>query len=121
MESQCSSRNAPSRQLSGFEPTRLPYQAAAFGHRRRDAWEHGDDAVIGAALRGPALLWEMGREQHQMLQDRYRTERHPREAARIARLTQALDGLERAGIGLLGFTDAITTTPRAIHAEQAAA
>ena len=84
------------------------------------AFEDGEDAVIGAMLRGPALLSGLGTDQQRMLQDRYRNERHPREADRIARLTKALEGLERGAVSLVGFTDAITTTPQAIRAEEAA-
>lgn len=84
------------------------------------AFEDGEDAVIGAVLRGPALLSGLATDQRQMLQDRYRAERHPREADRIARLKKALEGLDRGAIALVDFTDAITTTPQAIRAEQAA-
>lgn len=84
------------------------------------AFEDAEDSVIGAVLRGPALLSGLGADQRQMLQDRYRRERHPREADRIIRLTKALDGLERCAVALLGFTEAIVTTPRALEAEQAA-
>ena len=84
------------------------------------AFEDGEDSVIGAVLRGPALLSGLAPDQRQMLQDRYRRERHPQEADRIIRLTKALDGLERGAAALLGFTEAIVTTPRALAAEQAA-
>lgn len=84
------------------------------------AFEDGEDSVVGAVLRGPALLSGLGPDQRQMLQDRYRRERHPQEADRIIRLTKALDGLERGAVALLGFTEAIVTTPRALEAEQAA-
>jgi hypothetical protein len=84
------------------------------------AFEDGEDSVIGAVLRGPALLSGLGPDQRQMLQDRYRRERHPQEADRIMRLTKALDGLERGAVALLGFTEAIVTAPRALAAERAA-
>lgn len=85
------------------------------------AFEDGEDSVIGAVLRGPALLSGLGPDQRQMFQDRYRRECHPQEADRIARLTKALDGLERGALALIDFTETITTTPRAMQAEQAAA
>lgn len=91
-------------------------RAAAIGQ----AFDDGEDSVIGAVLRGPALLSGLGTDQRQMLQDRYRRERHPQDADRIMRLTKALDGLERGAVALLDFTKAIVTAPHALAAEQAA-
>lgn len=91
-------------------------RAAAIGQ----AFDDGEDSVIGAVLRGPALLSGLGTDQRQLLQDRYRRERHPQEADRIMRLTKALDGLERGAVALLDFTKAVVTAPRALAAEQAA-
>ena len=84
------------------------------------AFDDREDSVIGAVLRGPALLSGLGTDQRQMLQDRYRRERHPQEADRIMRLTKALDGLERGAAALLDFTKAVVTAPHALAAEQAA-
>jgi len=85
----------------------------------RQVFSDREDSVIGAVLRGPALLSGLSPEERGMLQDRYRTERHPMEADRIARLTKALEGLERSAISLIGFTEAVTATPQALRAEQA--
>ena len=71
----------------------------------------GDDAVVGAALAGPAMLSGMeDSAEREELRQRWQNARHPAEVDRLARLERALSDVERAG-GLLvnyvmGLTDA---------------
>lgn len=78
---------------------------------RREALEAalvaGDDAVIGAALHGPAMLSGMTTPQHSNLRDRWRGIRHGEAMDRINRLKAALADTERGGTLLVGYTSTL--------------
>lgn len=86
-----------------------------------EAFADGDDLVIGAAIRGPALLTGLDKARHGMFQGRWRKERHPAETDRVERLRKAIAALDRAGENLVQFTNKAATTQQALLAENAAA
>lgn len=68
-----------------------------------EAFANKDESILGAALRGPALLVNMKPAAHAMLKHQFQTEFHPVEHARRERLAKALEATDRAGRSLVAL------------------
>lgn len=84
------------------------------------AFSEKDRSIIAAVLRGPALLVNLSPSKHDMVRHRYRLTFHPDEAARLKRLTAALEATERSGRSFLGYITTAATGPATELAEAAA-
>lgn len=80
-----------------------------------------DQTVIGAVLRGPAMLVGMSDERHAMVREHYRREFHPVEYARYRRLRGAMETMVRTGQSFLGFIGGVVNSESANLAEAAVA
>lgn len=114
-------KDAPVALLEGEIRARL----ASMTHDQRaevvaTAFEDGDDLVLGALLRGPAMLTGMTHAAREMHREHWRRERFPAESDRIARLEKALWVLDMGGEDFLGFVKRLSDAPAALRAEQAA-
>jgi hypothetical protein len=86
-----------------------------------EAIDSGDDTLPGAILRGPALLTGLTPEEHALIREQWRAARHPERAAKIARLTKALEATELGGNLLVSYVERLTTSDRAKAAQRKAA
>lgn len=77
----------------------------------------GDDVIVGAVLRGPALLSGLGALEHDHVRQRFRHARHPAKAARMERLAKAIEAADLGGRLLLSFVEAAASGPAARRAE----
>lgn len=73
-----------------------------------EAFANKDESILGAVLRGPAMLVNMKPAAHAMLKHRYQTEFHPAEHARRERLAKALEATDRAGRSLVALVGKAT-------------
>lgn len=69
---------------------------------RRKALE-ADDRVLGAALRGPALLSGLGEAEAAAAANSYRSRAHPQAAQRLDRLERAQAAVDRVGKSFMGY------------------
>ncbi len=90
------------------------------------AFDENDDTVIGAVLRGPAMLSGMPQSIHGMTRHRWRAAKFPNEVDRVERLRKAVEAVDRGGNSLIKYVDDIANSPAvkmteaaARHAEQA--
>lgn len=63
-----------------------------------------DDRVLGAAMRGPALLAGMSEAEAAATAEAYRKRAHPAAAARVDKIARARDALDRVGKSFMGYT-----------------
>lgn len=84
------------------------------------AFTEKDAGIIAAVLRGPALLVGMNQSKQSIIRHRYRHTFHPNEAARLKRLTAALEATERSGRSFLGYIASAATGAATEIAEAAA-
>ncbi len=77
----------------------------------------GDDAIIGAALRGPSFLTGMGDADREMRRAAWRNARHPEAVDRELRLQKAVAAVDRGGKSMLAMVRQITETPAVQLAE----
>lgn len=71
------------------------------------AIERGDDAVIGAVLRGPAFLTGLSEAELAVRQSTWRRIRFPEEFNRENRLKKAMEATEAAGRSFLTFVKSV--------------
>src|SRR5690606_5566658 len=77
------------------------------------AFTERNEAVIGAVLRGPAMLVGMSPARHDVVRARYQREFHGIDLARRERITKALDAVERGGTAFMGIVRAAANDPAA--------
>ena len=85
-----------------------------------DAVASGDEATVGAALRGSPLLSGLTPTEHGSLRQRWNLTRHPEAASRLDRIGKAQGVIERAGAAAVGFVTGVMEAPGAAAAEAAA-
>ena len=81
------------------------------------ALDGGEDSILGAVLRGPAMLIGMDQTEHDHLRLRWRQARHPEKAAKIERLSKALEATDTGGSLLMSFVERVAGTHDAQRAE----
>ncbi len=84
------------------------------------ALERGDDATLGAALRGPAWLVGMSDTEQATHREKWRRKRFPDLCERADRIKRAVAATERGGQLLVEFADSFSGSDAA-HAERTAA
>jgi hypothetical protein len=77
------------------------------------AFTERNEAVIGAVLRGPAMLVGMSPARHNVVRARYQTEFHGVDMQRRERIAKALDAVERGGTAFMGIVRAAADDPAA--------
>lgn len=77
------------------------------------ALKAGDAVVVGAVLRGPALLTGLSDARHEMLRHSYRARFHKAEADRVSALRKALEATERMGNLFVSVVREATGSPAA--------
>lgn len=73
----------------------------------------GDDGIIGAVLRGPAMLSGLDQMEHEVLRLRWQQARHPEKAAKMERIGKALEDVERGGNLMMRFVEGLSTSQAA--------
>ncbi|PDT07866.1 hypothetical protein [Rhizobium sp. M1] len=101
-------------QLSAGLEAEIRARLASMQEKARDeaigkAFAEKDATIIGAVLRGPALLVGLSQVRHDMVRHRYREMFHPEETARRRRLAAALETTERSGHSFIGYIATATT------------
>lgn len=79
---------------------------AALPEKERDdaidqAFADRNETIIGAVLRGPALLVGMGTARHNVVRTRYQREFHAVDMKRRERVAKALDAVQRGGTAFM--------------------
>ncbi|TPL06423.1 hypothetical protein FJ938_13165 [Mesorhizobium sp. B2-4-14] len=82
--------------------------AKARGAAIAKAISDGDDLVVGAFLRGPAMLTGVGEAEREMRRGAWRKQRHPEKTDRQERLQKAIAAVDRGGSAMLAWTRQIT-------------
>jgi hypothetical protein len=85
------------------------------------ALKDGDQAVMGALLRGHHALVGMSQAEHDVRREQWRNRMFPVEADRIARLQKAIEATDRAGRSFVRMVESIVKNPVAEQAEASAA
>lgn len=78
------------------------------------ALKAGDAVVVGAVLRGPALLTGLSDARMGMLRNAYKQRFHAAESERVATLNRALEATDRMGRLFVGLVREATSSP-AVH------
>lgn len=77
----------------------------------------GDDLVVGAFLRGPAMLTGVGDAEREMRRALWRKARFPEKVDREERLGKAIAAVDRGGKSMLALVKQITEAPAVTLAE----
>ncbi len=111
-------RDAMALQIEAEVRTRLAGMQAS--ERRvliEAAIQGGNDTIVGAALRGPAMLIGMDQTEHDLMRLRWREARHPEKAAKIERIVNALEAVDRGGNLLMSFVERVSNSSSAQRAQ----
>ena len=76
----------------------------------------GDDTIVGAVLRGPAMLSGMDQTEQDYTRLQWRQIRHPEKAARIDRLAKAIEATDTGGNLLMSYVERVSSSPDARQA-----
>ena len=84
------------------------------------AVSNGDDATVGAFLRGPTYLTGGSDTEREMRRHAWRLARHPEAVDREARLKKAIAATEQGAKALIAFTKELAESPETVIAEASA-
>jgi len=85
-----------------------------------EAFKSGDEAVIGATLRAPAITTRMSDHELASLRDDYQRAHRAEEYDRLERLTKAIAALDRGGKALTASVEGLVSNPGAASAAREA-
>jgi hypothetical protein len=119
VERQTGSPPPPANPLAMQLEAELRAHLASMKQSERDKYlGKPDDVIAAAVLRGHPALCSMTEAEQKIYRERWRQTRYAAEADRIARLTKAIEAVERAGAALVSYVGVHANTQ---HAKQVAA